>query len=802
MMGVRRAVNRWWPAAGLVAVALGLFHEALFTEKVFFERDLSLLWYPRVASMVRAVGEGAWPLWDPYPAFGVSAVADANYQLFYPPTWLNLILPPELFLKAFTLTHALWAALGMMRLATRVGLARVPAAVAGAGWMASGPFLSLASHHHLASAAWMPWVLWAFLGALERTTWRSAVLLASCAAAQLLGGSADMCHLTAWLAVVFALAVVEPSGVRPRLGSLRSLGLLLGAAGLTVCLAAPQWLPTIVQMRGSNRSAYEPQMNMYWSLHPVALVDAVVPRLVSDAPVSAELRQRLSEGREAYLNSIYLGVATFPLALLGLVAVRRRLGLALGAGVAFLGIASLGRHACVYPLFLKLPVVGLFRYPAKWMVAASLLWALLVGLGIGVCQEEQRARSRRALWLASGLAGLLGALALFGAWRVSGAGESLGCWLWADLDTWARAAAIAVAGRRLLVAGVASVVAAALLLALRVISRPRWLWTSGLVVVALGDLAVAGSRVNAVGPPALLTHRPPILDRLDLDLDEYRVYPAPAPDRQPKALLAHGPRGWTPAWAWALGQIEAIRPMTSGRWRLYGSFEGDPTGLADANVPTVTRVATLAPAGGVLLRVLQMWNVRYVIGVEQQRFAFLQRVGEWPSVASRPLCLWRVPDPLPRAYVVGGARYARGLDSVRTVLDPAFEPTREIVVEEEAAVRPAGQDFQGAARTVSRRSDRVEIESVANGAGYAVLVDAYDPGWTAAVDGRPARILRANLVCRAVAVPPGRHTVAFTYRPRSVVWGLALGVLGVGIILASVVTWAGLRRAGQRSVSS
>ncbi len=192
-MRLRRTIAKWWPAIVLPAAVVGVFGEALFTNGVFFERDLSLMWYPRIASVLRSVGQGAWPLWDPYPAFGTSAIADPSYQLYYPVTWLNLILGPAVFLKIFIIGHCAWAGVGMALLARRLGLGKLAAVTAGAGWMAGGPLLSLATqYHHLASASWMPWVLWSLVGLWARPTWRAAVLLAACGAAELLGGSADM----------------------------------------------------------------------------------------------------------------------------------------------------------------------------------------------------------------------------------------------------------------------------------------------------------------------------------------------------------------------------------------------------------------------------------------------------------------------------------------------------------------------------------------------------------------------------------------------------------------------------------
>ncbi len=84
------------------------------------------------------------------------------------------------------------------------------------------------------------------------------------------------------------------------------------------------------------------------------------------------------------------------------------------------------------------------------------------------------------------------------------------------------------------------------------------------------------------------------------------------------------------------------------------------------------------------------------------------RVGAWPSVAARPLCLWRVPDPLPRAYLVDHARSAVGLAAVRAVVDPGFDPRREILVDERESERAGATDFAGAARMHTKTVEEME----------------------------------------------------------------------------------------------
>jgi uncharacterized membrane protein YfhO len=68
-------------------------------------------------------------------------------------------------------------------------------------------------------------------------------------------------------------------------------------------------------------------------------------------------------------------------------------------------------------------------------------------------------------------------------------------------------------------------------------------------------------------------------------------------------------------------------------------------------------------------------------------------------------------------------------------------------------------------RILSYRNTEVVIEAESPAGGYVVLGDVWFPWWTAEVDGRPAPLLRANVIFRAVEVPPGKHTVRMTFRP-------------------------------------
>ena len=51
-----------------------------------------------------------------------------------------------------------------------------------------------------------------------------------------------------------------------------------------------------------------------------------------------------------------------------------------------------------------------------------------------------------------------------------------------------------------------------------------------------------------------------------------------------------------------------------------------------------------------------------------------------------------------------------------------------------------------------------------------LLNDVWDPWWRVTIDGVDAELLRANVIFRAVQVPPGKRTVQFTFEPFRGAW--------------------------------
>jgi hypothetical protein len=620
---------------------------------------------------------------------------------------------------------------------------------------------------------------------MARGTGGDVLALGAVGGLQALAGSGDVCLLSAALCLGlagFRWAASEDRGALWR----RLLRTAPAALALAAGLSAVQTLPTLWLARDAPRVGQSAAASLYWSIHPLSLLDLVVDRIVAGFPMTPSQRSLLFESRAPFLSSLYLGLPAAWLVALGLLLPgRSRTAKWILAGFATCVLLALGRHTPVLPLVLELAApLRIFRFPAKAMLPASLLWALLVGLGWAAWQRPWTRPDRRRAVLVVVLASGLGVVALIGAGWVAGAPPVLLDLAHPEVVASGPAASLGTTAARLRATAFISL-ALGVLMAARLACRlpPAWL-TAGLLLLVLGDLAVAGRTVNALAPRELLLHRPPILAQLPSASREARVYSFAPELRLPPV---RGPAGWEPSSAAALGAVEVLRPPSGARFRVAGSYDGDFTGLTPPALSTLTWMLVSQRHTPFAIRLLQLGSVDYVVAVGSAPFPDLIPLGAHASVFASPVNIYRVPDPLPRAYWVGRARLsAEPGETLAALADPLFDSRREVILPAGSPLIQGSSDAAGVARILDRRSDRLSVEVSAGAPGYLVVAEAYHRGWRATVDGRPATVMPANALFRAVAVPAGRHRVEMVYRPQSVFLGLGISALAA---LAAVAAW-------------
>ena len=780
------------------AVALGvlialLFARALFLGEVFYERDLGLLWYAQTEAFVHAVAGGSWPLWNPHVAFGQPMLANANYQILYPLTWLNLMLRPETWFVVFAVFHAGLAAAGQYRVGRRLDLSPPSACLAAAVFVASGPFLSMLNvWNHYAAAAYLPWAFLAVLAAVDAPSARHAFLWAVPLALQILAGSPDIVVFTGLLTAARLLSHVTwraPGALTNR----RLAGTAALALAATLGLSAAQWLPTADALRQSPRREAPAELAAGGALHPIAGVAKLFSATpLADLPIRRERAAPVLDGGMVLLRLPYLGLAAAGLVLAGLIGPprRHRVFLAVAGAVAFL--YALGPHAPVQRIAAALaPALLSLRYPSKALLVTAFAWALLAGMGLEHWRDEG---GRGRLW-SLGVTVPAAALAL-----AAFAGATVLAWPrwiapylvpqeevgrpWSD--------ALNGPALRLAFAGLL----ASTLVVLSIVRRrgPRGAAVAALIVVV--DLWAAGRDANRTVDRSFYRIRPALVEHMDrADLSRVFVY-----RYDPWTPLGGVANPYTISWYPAGLDIDGGRllgarlyplPQAGGAWGLFGSYDPDIASLYPAPLTAAVRAAYDAFGTPVFRRYLEIGAVRQAVGLDPRGFEDLQLVTELKTPLVLTARLYRVPAPLPRTYVVASAWPADDVQARARIEDLAFDPRGQVIVPPgDVPAAQAPPAVAGSSRVAVFKADSVRLEVEASRPGYVVLVDTWDAGWKARVDGKPAPILRANLTFRAVHVEAGRHVIEMSYRP-------VLPLIGLGLsgatAAALVVTLRGRR---------
>lgn len=151
--------------------------------------------------------------------------------------------------------------------------------------------------------------------------------------------------------------------------------------------------------------------------------------------------------------------------------------------------------------------------------------------------------------------------------------------------------------------------------------------------------------------------------------------------------------------------------------------------------------------------------------------------------------VYEVVNRNPRAFVVHQATVATTpADALVELERPSFDVRREVILGSgdgaSTSAAPAAPAGGSQVRWLDDRPNGVKLAVDSPAAGWLVLLDSWDPGWRATVDGRAAPVLRADFGFRAVRIPAGSSTVRLSYRPAPVFVGAAISAVTTVAILA------------------
>jgi hypothetical protein len=129
------------------------------------------------------------------------------------------------------------------------------------------------------------------------------------------------------------------------------------------------------------------------------------------------------------------------------------------------------------------------------------------------------------------------------------------------------------------------------------------------------------------------------------------------------------------------------------------------------------------------------------------------------------------PRALPRVMMVGGWMLAKFDDLIAKGWPADVVPTKTVLLEKPPRAAPLGEfESAGTAQLTHYGNTEVVIAVDSPSGGLLVLNDVWHPWWRVTIDGADADILRANVIFRAVEIPPGKYTVRFTFQPLRGAW--------------------------------
>jgi hypothetical protein len=173
--------------------------------------------------------------------------------------------------------------------------------------------------------------------------------------------------------------------------------------------------------------------------------------------------------------------------------------------------------------------------------------------------------------------------------------------------------------------------------------------------------------------------------------------------------------------------------------------------------------------------------------------------GEFDLAHTGDVKIYENRTVLPRAFLVSDVYFAANDDdAVQFMQSQEFDPASKVVLVKDGKTEGMREGENSLSlfpslhpAIISYSPEHVVIDVKAPQDGYLVLTDAYYPGWSATIDGRPAEIERADIMFRAVHVPAGSQRVELRYQPQSFSIGLLISI-GTAVVIGGV--WFVVRR--------
>ncbi len=762
-----------WATLACVLAALTLAHPAVsgaFLVNPVSDQYIAGFPFREFAAASLRAGDGI-PQWNPYLMGGMPYIAAMHGDIFYPTFLLRMVLPTDVAMTWGMILHLMLAGVAAYAFLRSIGVSFAASLVGGIAYMMSGQVASLVSPGHdgkLFVSALFPVTLLVLTWGVRdgrRFAWG---LLAIIVGLGVLSPHPQLLQYLllasgAW-AIMLAFGNVGATPLTRR-EAITRLGFALAAVLLGMVMGAVQYLPVREYVEWSPRAGgRDYDYATSFSMPIEELINTYLPQF-------SGILEHYWGRNGIHLHSEYLGAGVLFLAVAGFLrgsadAVRRRLLWFFSVLLLVSLLWALGGNTPFYHLvYAIVPGSKFFRAPSTIFFVTTFAVAVLAAFGT---ERLLRGEIPRRLLIGAGIFGaavaLLATVGVFQQLAMTLAIPQL-------LDRVDAGASAVVTGAWRSFLFLAATVAVAFLVEERklVPAKAGWL----LVALTVADLWSVEQRYFRFSPPASVIYAAdPAIEHIKAEPEPVRVianafaegaaYHDPNLDYD--GLMAHGVRVVLGYHGNELGRYQRLADKERGYRQI-----GNPTFWGLMNVKYFY---TNAPD----------------IGVPGSKAV----VGPVKDAAGTQVWLHELPDAHPFAWVapvMAKFEDEQVLDAYRT---PTF-PYRSVALlppESETAAQPLTalpQALTLETRTTGYRPGAftVELSEPAPEGSALVVSENFYPGWTATVDGEPAKAERANMTLMAVALPAGARRVEFAFdsAPYHTGRGITFAVLGLSVLL-------------------
>ena len=777
-------------------------------------KDTLTFTYPLFHLLSTSLKEGHFPAWDRSTSYPVHAESQGGF--FYP---IHLILAILLPLPlSYTVNVVLHLALGFFFtfvFARELGQRPLGSLFAGLVFAFGGFFVArIDTLFVINNGIWLPLILFFIERGFKRQQRVYWLMAGGCIGIALLAGHFQytiMAVLLSSLYFIFRLEIDSKQKGWPH-SRVKNTGFWLACLVLAIGLAAVQLVPTFELVRTSNRQSLSYETFTNYSLFPLQLLSIICPYFFGMTMPTNIARPFLETAGDYWgLGSFweasgYTGLLPLVLAIASLRFKERTPRTFFSYAIPVFLILALGKYTPIAKLLYYVPVLNLFRIPARFLYLACFSISILAGYGFDHLRSGDTILARRLnkggkalLLFVFGLIIAATTISLYAKplqSRLTSIGlSSVGIQV-QDKSVWAEGfyetkirrmtknmgRALALTNTHLQFWLLMATIGALVLIYGNSHRWPAVALQGCILIITIADISFFALACikSQLGSADIVRNAPATVHFLSgQDKGLFRIHTSEAElidIQQPYALL-HPNYG-------TLFHLDSFTFRCSIKNRRYGAIKNVLTNanyaLIDPNPPTKTQPLSSTIE---VLHLFSILNIRYILCHRNLVHKDLVKVYDEQGIK-----IYENRQTMPRAYLVPKAIIMpKETDLLNVLLEGSFDYHRTVLLEEKP------QNAIKASTTNGLRPARIHIEKYEDSSveltvdsvsgGYLVLADFHYPGWSAFIDGKKTKIYRGNYLQRVVVVTPGAHRIHFRYRPMSLIAGLSITILSTMVFL-------------------